>query len=122
MTSISLDHLKGLAESKHWPNFVKDGGNYQINLSEGVEEATLDELSKADLSILENLWKRFAEFSGYQLRDWTHQNCPEWEDPKGSSKSISHSQVFKFLKKEDAVGLDEDVQEYRKFFSALDAC
>ena len=40
--------------------------------------------------------------SKYELRDYTHQHCPEWEDPNGSSTPIPYERVFKFLGKPDS--------------------
>jgi len=122
VTSISLNHLNGLSESIHWPKFVTDGGSYNIDAVKGIDFANLDELSRADLSILKELWEKFADFTGFQLRDWTHFNCPEWENPNGSSKRISHSQIYKFLNKPKANERAQEIIAYRRLHSTLDAC
>lgn len=41
------------------------------------------------------------------------RNCPEWEDPHGSSDPIPHERVFKFLNKPDSQALGRDVEEHR---------
>ncbi|XXG32032.1 MAG: type II toxin-antitoxin system antitoxin SocA domain-containing protein [Ferrovum myxofaciens] len=49
------------------------------------------QLSDANVEILELVWYEFGNFSAHKLRDYTHDhaNCPEWEDPNGSSIPIS---------------------------------
>lgn len=122
VTSISLDHINGLKDSKFWPSFIRFVGLYDVSAVEGITETELDDLSKADRKILEKLWAKFENFSQFELAEWTHRNCPEWENPKGSSKPINHELVYKFLAKENAEELAADVEEYRSYNSAIDDC
>lgn len=59
----------------------------------------LMELSQADAEILETIWARFGTKSALQLRDYTHdpKNCPEWEDPDGSSIPIETETLLRGL-------------------------
>lgn len=122
VTSISLNMINGLQQSSHWDEFILDRNGHEVGLAAGKTLENLDELSRADLSILSDLWDKFAGFDRYQIRDWTHKNCPEWENPRGSMSPIKHSQVFKFLNKQNANDLAEDVQKYRSYSSTLENC
>lgn len=122
VTSISLDHINGFKDSKFWPNFVRFIGNFDISIVEGVSEADLDDLSKADRHILEKLWAKFGNFSQFELAEWTHKHCPEWENPKGSSKPINHELVYKFLDKENAEELAANIEVHRAYSSSFDNC
>lgn len=120
VTSITLNNLNGLGQSEAWSQFVSGREGYQVGAVGDLTIDQLDELSRADLRILDHLWQSFGAMSGYQLRDWTHKNCPEWEDPHGSSEPIPHNRVFKFLGKQDANDLAEAIHERRNLARTLD--
>jgi len=121
VTSIALNQVNGLSQSTYWDAYIVGRTGYDINSLEGLAAESLNELSKADLRILEDLWNLFGAMSQYQLRDWTHANCPEWENPHGSSEPIPHDRVFKFLGKEHADLLSEAVLAYRAKAQMLEA-
>ncbi|MFQ1702072.1 Panacea domain-containing protein [Loktanella agnita] len=121
VTSIALNQVNGLTQSTDWDAYIAGRTGYEIKAAEGLTLESLNELSKADLRILEDLWDSFGEMSQYQLRDWTHTNCREWENPHGSSKPIPHDRVFKFLGKEHAELLSEAVHAYREKAQMLEA-
>ncbi|MCW1951238.1 MAG: Panacea domain-containing protein [Octadecabacter sp.] len=121
VTSIALNQVNGLSQSNYWDAYIAGRSGYDINSLEGLATESLNELSKADLKILEDLWDFFGAMSQYQLRDWTHLNCPEWENPHGSSEPIPHDRVFKFLGKEHANLLSEAVLAYRAKAQMLEA-
>lgn len=62
-------------------------------------EDDLKELSESDLEILRSVWSEFGNKSAFWLRDYTHnpENCPEWEDPDGSSVPIKLESLFEIL-------------------------
>jgi len=119
VTSISLNHVNGLQDSDHWDEFISDRSGHNVGLVEGRTEDDFDQLSRADIQILNDLWDQFGGMTQYQVRDWTHKNCPEWENPHGSSNPIGHDRIFKFLKKENADDLANDVIGYRHVAHAI---
>ena len=52
-----------------------------------------DELSRYHLKVLKGVYCEFGKKGKYELRDWTHQ-LPEWEDPKGSSRTIDPRRIL----------------------------
>jgi uncharacterized phage-associated protein len=122
VNSMTLDYVNGYAVSRDgWEEFVTDRANYQVGLSRPVADEDLDELSRAELRTLYSVWSEFGGYDRYQLRDWTHDNCPEWEDPHGSSTPIPYERVFKFLGKTNADELAARVLEDRRLRHALAA-
>lgn len=122
VASISLDLINGLSQDTNWDTFIKPRDGHMVPVGEGITFSNLDELSKADLTILSDLWEKFSAFDRYEIRDWTHVNCPEWDNPKGSSEPINHSIVFKFLNKPNASELADDISDYRNYVSSLEGC
>ena len=85
-----------------WPQLVspKSGPqNRDLRLVRNIEIDELDELSEAEVEILEAIWGRFGHMTAAQLRDWTHDNCPEWVDPGRTSVAIRYEDIFKALGK-----------------------
>ena len=122
VASVTLNFINGEIENPTWCAYVAPRERYSIKQAESINSPEqLDQLSKADLSVLEDLWQRFGDYDRYELRDWTHrkENVPEWEDPDGSSNPISHKDVFEFLGKEDVELLTQQVEERRELAKAL---
>lgn len=98
-----------------WPQLVSAPSGMKhrdLSLVAEIEIDDLDELSEADLEVLEATWARFGTMTAYQLREWTHRNCPEWVDPGKTSKPISYEDIFKALKKDPQ--LIPDLTQYIK--------
>lgn len=102
VNSISYDCVNGMqGQRPDWEQFVTDRSGYTIGISNPeFTEDHLDEFSDAEFETLEAVWAKFGSMTQYQVRDWTHENCPEWEDPNGSSSPIPFSRVYKFLGKQ----------------------
>jgi uncharacterized phage-associated protein len=102
VTSNTLNYINGLEQDENavWAEFViaRDGNRVSVADTDlSIDE--LDELSDAEVHVLETVWDKFGHMAAWQLRNYTHQNCPEWEDPKGSSYPIPYERVLKFLGK-----------------------
>lgn len=120
--SITLNLINGLTVSDDWTDVIGSRGkNYEIGLSNlELNEEDLDELSDADAEVLDNLWSKFGDLDRFELVKYTHENCPEWEDPDGSSFPIPHERVYKFLNKKNAHELSEDIQAHRQLISTIE--
>jgi uncharacterized phage-associated protein len=101
VTSLTLNYINGLeAERTQWESFVvARAGNFVGIARQDISFDELDELSEAEAHVLETTWDQFGHMSAWQLRNYTHANCPEWEDPQGSSYPIPYDRVLKFLGK-----------------------
>ncbi|MEH6476679.1 MAG: Panacea domain-containing protein [Sneathiella sp.] len=112
--SATRNLISGFVENEHWNECISSRTGHNVGItSKDVTLDTLDELSRADEAILEDLWGKFGHFDQFKLAEYTHKNCPEWEDPKGSSTPISHELIYKFLGKENTEELSRSVSEHR---------
>jgi uncharacterized phage-associated protein len=103
-----------------WDEFISDRADHDVGLARpSMGDDDLDELSDADFDILNKIWDEFGHMSQWDLVDYTHKNCPEWEDPGNSSVPIPYSRIFKFLKKEKAEKLEKNIQDQRRLDRAL---
>jgi uncharacterized phage-associated protein len=115
VNSVTLNHINGLAEEKkEWSEFITDRhGHFVALTSDDLNIRDLDELSKAEIKVLRYIWERFSEMDGFALAEYTHKNCPEWEDPHGSSTPIPIERIFKFLGKTSGIELAAKIEAER---------
>lgn len=113
--SMTLNYVNGMVQTKDgWDDFVTDRANYKVGVARALSDEDLDELSPAELKSMRTVWDKFGQMDRWTLRDWTHDNCPEWEDPHGSSNPIPYERVFKFLGKANSDELALRVHEDRQ--------
>ena len=100
--SMTYDHMNGALLSKEggWDTWVSDRAENAVALrDESMIRSPEDDLlalSDTDLECLQDVWTEFGHWDKYKLRDYTHSNaCPEWEDPKGSSRPIPAARLLK---------------------------
>lgn len=122
VNSQTLNLVDGSAESIAWSDLLSDRADYKLGLTRSLEEDDLDDLSDADIEALEKVWAEFGHMDRWQIRDWTHDNCPEWEDPNGSANPLPHERVLKYLGVDAANDLADEIEadrEAEKVFAGL---
>lgn len=113
--SAALNGLDGaLAGSTNW-DCITTYGRQDVH-SARVSRDDLDELSNADVRVLEQVWLSFGHMTASQIRNWTHNpaNCPEYTEVEASRLPIRHEDVLKALGKQNAESLADQVSEYRR--------
>ena len=128
VNSTTYEFIKGEVHPDRaagWSDVLTDRSDHRIGLrDQNIDAADLEELSDADTSILDSVWKQFGGMDQWQLRDWTHDphNVPEWEDPNGSSQLIPLRRMMDALGIQNAASQEEAVQDSRhasEFLKAL---
>jgi uncharacterized phage-associated protein len=122
VTSMTLNYINGMEEDRdHWSDFVESRAGYQVGVSrQHMLLDELDELSDAEIHVMEATWDQFGHMSSWEIRDWTHTNCPEWEDPHGSSYPIPYVRVLKFLRKENSAEIADEIETQRSLDRSLE--
>lgn len=122
VNSITLSLISGTDdEREEWSSVVTDRAGHEVGAAREFTDADLDELSLAELQTLAKVWSDFGGMSQYAVRDWTHNHCPEWEDPKGSSEPLPLERILKFLGKENADVITRSLTSERKLRAAFAA-
>lgn len=90
--SQTLNLMDGDVESQPggWEEWISDKENHELSLRNPLNLNTLDELAPAEIDILKSVWEKFGAMSKWEIRDWTHQHCAEWQDTNGSSYPIEY--------------------------------
>jgi hypothetical protein len=101
--SMTLNLMDGDVESQPggWETWISAKENHQLSLRKPLAPEDLDELSSAEWMVLEAVWRQLGGMDQWEIRDWIHRHCPEWQDPHGSSCPISEQSLA------GAVGFDE---------------
>ena len=106
---VSMDHGPVLSQTlnlisgavkfqqRGWSHWIEDKADYEVSLRRKASRDALDELSDADLDVLDAIYAKFGKMDQWKLRDYTHRHCPEWTDPEGSSVPIEYVDIFKAL-------------------------
>lgn len=101
--SRTYNHIKGAAQSTEggWDTWVSDKEGYTVALRDPsmirTAEQDLLHLSDSDLEVLNEVWNEFGHWDRWALIRYTHDELPEWEDPKGSSLPITYKRLFEAL-------------------------
>lgn len=120
--SRTLNLING-DESERWDRWIAGRENHQVCLAKhDFDREDLDELSEAVMEIIDEIWDEFGSMNQWELRDYTHEHCPEWEDPQGSSRPIREEKIFTAFgwSDEQAREAQEAIEEQRymdRFFS-----
>lgn len=102
--SHTLNLINGAVKFQEhgWGYWIADKADYAISLKRKVSRHALDELSDADIDVLDDVLAKFGKVDQWKLVDYTHRYCREWKDPKGSSVAIEYETIFKALGRKPA--------------------
>lgn len=108
-----LELVQGGGHTGVWERWISCAPDYEVAIA--CPEAgrdDFDELSDADLEVLDQVWQQHGGKTRWQLVDYTHEQCAEWHDPFGSARPISPQDMLK------ALGWDEKqaAQQAREIF------
>ena len=123
--SQTYDLMSGCSPSSEdgWESWIADVQDHQVKLRRDVNADELLYLSESEIEILDQVWQRYGGMTRWQIRDYTHDHCSEWEDPKGSSKPLKPEAVFRALGRtpEEARQLAQDLQAKRQVDELFDS-
>lgn len=99
VNSNTYNLASGQVPAPIWDELLADEANHMIACRKAVSVEDLDELSRAETKVLDEVWNRFGGMGPWELVDYTHDHCEEWEDPRGSSDTIPYERILKVLGK-----------------------
>ena len=124
--SLTLSLISGdvLSQPDGWDCWISDKENHEVAVKREFNRNELDELSEFDIDIMDIIWDNYGHMTQWEIRDFTHDNCAEWIDPKASSSPIPEDRIFKALGKSDeqVKALSSEIENQKsihKLFAAL---
>ena len=73
-----------------WSQVISEPERYEVQLNQEIEP---EELSDAEVELLDEIFNRYGKMSRWELVEFTHR-LPEWTDPEGSAVSISYRDIL----------------------------
>lgn len=116
--SSTLNGIDGVIHEDIWSDFVARNGNIIVAFKK-FERSEFDEISNADLKTLEAIWAKLGHLTASQLRNYSHENCPEYTEVEHGRVPISYKDVLEALGDEDAELVEREIKSIRKAESAL---
>ena len=96
--SITLNYMRGAGSLENgWSKWVSPIQNHEVSLARGYKPEELDLLSEVDIEVLQEVWNQFGHMEKWDIREYTHNYCPEWKDPHGSSTPITYKYLLGML-------------------------
>lgn len=92
--SKTYNLFKGIGAAKdlkEWNSYFSETVNNSIRL---LRPANVGKLSEEEMEILEKARQEVNSCAPWDVADWLHQTCPEWNDPHGSSRPIDPTVIL----------------------------
>jgi uncharacterized phage-associated protein len=110
-----LSQVKDLVDDRSdsfWRQHISAPSNYKISLT---TDAGNDQLSEAEESLIDEIFKENRRLSWWSLRQKSHK-LPEWKDPEGSSTAIEVGDILRAagLKKKDREKIEAELNMFRR--------
>ena len=92
-----------------WASSITEPSNYEVELRGDADD---DELSEAEVQLLDQVFAKHGKMSRWELVKFTH-TLPEWIDPRGSAIAISYRDILKAGGKSDLeiAAVEEELSE-----------
>ena len=74
-----------------WNEFISEPNDYRVRL---LKDAPVDELSDAEMALIEEVFAKHGSLSRWKLVDLVH-TFPEWQDPNGSAIPITYRDILR---------------------------
>lgn len=76
-----------------WGEHIARNGNVVVAMKRFVREE-LDEIHRPEVKMLNYVWHRFGDMTASQLRNYSHENCPEYTEVTEGRIPISYRDVM----------------------------
>ncbi len=118
--SSALNGINGEIDSDTWSRYiVMDANRRNIHLQMNVSRDDLDEVSDAEMDVLESVWSEFGHFTAGQIRQWTHDHCPEYTEVDQGRVPITYAALLQAIGVESISDIEADIAQARKLSSYL---
>ncbi len=91
-----------------WRQHISPPANREVSL---VQDPGDEELSRAEVAIIDSVFAEHGAKSRWALVDYTH-GLPEWQDPHGSSIPIEYRDILKAAGKTEAeiIAIEDEIE------------
>jgi len=97
-----------------WEAIEVDGNKITL-----AKEVSTDRLSKNDIGILEEIWDFFGTMGTWKIRNWTHDNCPEYEEVTGGRLSIGYDEILHAVGNDESLAISRELHKLQRDIGRL---
>jgi uncharacterized phage-associated protein len=117
--SNALDAINGKLDVSIWSEYLAKKTDRDIYIVPKVNEYDLDELSTSDIDIITAVWGRLGGMTAREIRNWTHQNCPEYREIESGRLPIQLDDISAAIWGGESAHLALSVSEYRSLEASI---
>ena len=118
--SSTLHGVDGHIHEEIWSEYITRNGNLVVAIK-SLERDDLDEISDAELEVISDTWGNLGHMTASQLRNYSHEQCPEYTETEKSRIPITYEQIFEALGEEGASEIAKDIEDMVKVEGRLAA-
>lgn len=75
-----------------WDTYFSERVNHSIHALKRINTSSLSEIERESLAWAQ---EEIRSVAPWEIADWLHQTCPEWEDPNGKSRPIPPEKILR---------------------------
>jgi uncharacterized phage-associated protein len=118
--SSTLNGINGENNSDVWSSYIKRSGKV-VTPTKSLARSDLDQVSDAEIDVLETIWKQFGHMTSSEIRRYTHDHCPEYTEIEKGRIPISYSELFVALGEQFPQEAEDEIRRFRKAEALLSA-
>ena len=104
------------SKRSYWKDHIQTDGIYAVL----KEEPPCEDISNAELRLIEEIHGRYRSVNTWDLIDWMHREFKEWKDPSNSSNPITYEDIFLAVgKSEDEASELSDINQQRNYIDKI---
>jgi uncharacterized phage-associated protein len=116
--SATLNGIDGKLDASDegvWGEYIARNGNVVVVMKKFARD-NLDAILHKEMRMLNYIWHRFGDMTSSQLRNYSHEHCPEYTEITEGRIPISYREVMVALgfTKVDADAVDDEVRNIRR--------
>jgi uncharacterized phage-associated protein len=111
VASATLNGINGRLNKSLWAKWIKVDGR-QVTAARARKRGEFDQLSNADIRVLDAVWAKFGKLSDHQIWEYVHskENVPEYTKVDSGRVQIRYSDILAALDKDSAAEIAEEIQ------------
>lgn len=113
VASSALDGLNGRLNKAFWEKWIKNKSN-KISAVKVRSRDEFDDLSDADIEVLNAVWAEFGSYTTSQIWQHVHTKCPEYQAVEQGRLPISYNDLLTALQKQNVKELEENIKMLRR--------
>jgi len=113
VASAALNGLNGKLNKTLWDTWIQNKSN-KISAVKERSRDDFDNLSDADIGVLDAIWAEFGKYSTSDIWTYVHTKLPEYQAVQSGRLPITYRDLLTVLKKENVKLLEENIKTLQR--------